>query len=176
MIKNDTITEIAGYEYAYPGIIKALRGKFGDRLSSMHFSLSPKHPFFRFLLRYSHSYSVRRVWNGGHIARLAPTSKILAKMTPLFEERLREIEHAAFAINIRGQVFNWSGKKLKIIPASEGHAVDVDFDIAEWQKILLGIVSPADVNNYESSSSRVTAVMDLLFPMMWPQTSETDHH
>jgi len=174
LIDQDNILEISGDRDSYPGILAALNTNLGRDAQTLNFDLSPAHPFFRFLLRYPHTYTVRRVWNGGHIAKTAPVSRFLTKIRPVLEARLREAECSSFSIRMNDQTFDWSGTKLETYACQSSGPSDVEFNIGEWQKTLLGVVPPSDVEGFRSSSKRAERVAQILFPVLWPQSPVLD--
>jgi len=174
LIQKDTILEIAGDRGAYLGMLKALKAKLGKATSALEFNLSPAHPFFRFLLRFNHRYTIRRVWDGGHVARTAPVPKFLERIRPVLEARLREAECSGFSLRITGQAFEWTGLGLRIRSSRTSEPNDVEFDVQEWQKILLGVVLPSDANGFRTVSKRAERIAHTLFPVLWPQTPELD--
>jgi len=174
LINGSKILEIAGDRDSYSGISAALRTKLRRDFPTLEFDLSPAHPFFRFLLRYPHQYTVRRVWNGGHIAKTAPVAKFLRTIRPELEARLREAECSDFSIRINDQEFKWTGASLETNNATTSCLPDLEFSDGEWQKVLLGVVPPSDVEGYQTNSKRAERIAHILFPPLWPQTPELD--
>ena len=174
LVKENTVLDIAGDSATFPGMVKALVAKLGKTAQAVDFNLSPAHPFFKFLLRFNHTYTIRRVWNGGHIARTAPVSKFLEKIRPVLEARLRDADCSSFSIKVNDQAFDWTGTRLETRPLQTSDHGDVEFDAGEWQKILLGIVPTSDVKGFQAVTKRDERIVHTLFPVLWPQTPEPD--
>ena len=50
----------------------------------------------------------------------------------------------------------------------------VEFDVSEWQKILLGVALPSEASGFKATSAVSENLANTLFPMLWPQTPEMD--
>ena len=156
------------------GLLKAIHGSI-DRGShqELTFELSPSHGFFKYLLQYNHNYRIRKAWDGGHFLQVSSVPDYLIKIKELLKGRLTDTHVDDFSLNLNGFIFDWQHGDLVIEEASEGLKKDVEFEYTEWQKILLGTGTVDSVRGFHSNQ-RNRNLTDVLFPVMWPQTSELD--
>ena len=173
IVKGDTVLEVAAGQSHLEELVCAL---FVSRRSdSLTFQLSPLHPLFEILLRFNHSYGVRRVWNGGHVARVARVPQFLDRLKPALQKRVSEVGVAEFDLQMTGHRFQWDRSDLVITASEKQNDNDnVVFEPHEWHKALLGVVPVKALRGFRSNSERSTQIAGLLFPQLWPQTPELD--
>lgn len=148
----------------------------GERLSnkeSLALNLPPSHPVFNYLRQFNHSYSIRRVWNGGHIALVLDEFACLRKLQSLLERRLIGGRVASCSVSCNKVTFHWNGNFLSITEDGGQPCEDrIEFHHSEWQKVLLGVEPPKALKGFRSHGN--TGVVDTLFPVLWPQVAELD--
>ncbi len=168
------VLETACEREHYTGLLKAIHGSEDrDARQEMAFELSPSHGFFKYLLQYNHRYSIRKAWDGGHYLQVSSIPDYLQKLREELKRRLKDTHISDFTLNLNGFVFEWQQGELVIEQASEGLAKEVEFEELEWQKILLGTIAADSVRGFHSNQ-RNRSLTEVLFPVLWPQTSELD--
>lgn len=168
------VLEIACEQEHRTGMLKAIHGSIDrDDRQELTFELSPSHDFFKYLLQYNHHYRIRKAWDGGHYLQVSSIPDYLMKIRNLLEKRLTDTHISDFTLNLNGYIFEWRQGELAVEQASGGLKKDVEFEEPEWQKILLGTVAVDTVRGFRSNQ-RHGNLAGVLFPLLWPQTSELD--
>ena len=148
-----------------PGFLKSYFQEQPALDGTIVFEIGQTHPLTRILRKFVHTVSQRHAWNGGHIVRIHSIPDFLRKSLPIFEERLRNARTSDFLFQWGGLSFGYQGGHLEI----EGRIDEsLHFD---WQKLVLGILSPKDILN---STPSVMGTMAILFPVVSPQVPYFD--
>ena len=170
--RDNTVVELAMDTQCTPECLRRLADQLAE-YKTLTFNLPYTHPVFRLLRQRNYVYSVRRVWDGGHIALVADVPRFLQTIHPVLARRLVIGGAAPFSLSCNQVLFRWDGTHLHLAegkPPSARHRVE--FHDAEWQKLLLGVEPATMLRGFASSGQ--AGVIDLLFPVLWPQVSELD--
>lgn len=170
--KGNRIVELAGDDRYTEACLRRL----ADPLSAYQtvvFHLPYTHPAFRLLRQRNYTASARRVWDGGHIALVSHLTRFLKTLQPALERRLVASGVSPFALSCNQMMFRWDGTHLSMaeeaVPSCPHRIV---FAESEWQKLLLGVEPAAMLRGFVSSGR--TGIVDLVFPVLWPQVPELD--
>jgi predicted N-acetyltransferase YhbS len=171
VLRADTIVEIAAKASQLPAVLSAASRLCGDRM--LTFSLSPTHPVWRFLRSVNYTASTRRVWNGGHVARVTDWRNLLSRVSSVIERRAATLGLAPFQIPVNSLVVEWDGSVLSFREGAPSADDDhVSFAESDWQKVLLGVEPLDTIQSFRGGVGQ--HIISLLFPELWPQISELD--
>jgi hypothetical protein len=167
--RANTVLEIAAEPQWLPACLRALGESAGA--GSLIFACAPAHPAACVLRTLNHAYTVRRAWNGGHIALVVDRDALLERLRPAIERRLRGAVCAPFGVQCADVGVRWDGERVAFA-RPDGVKPAIAFEPSEWTKLLLGVEPPEALRGFQDEGGARLA--SVLFPVLWPQVAELD--